>query len=507
MMTINPPTAALLLSEFVTLEPDEWVIQNAANSAVGLYLVQLARDRGQRTVSVVRREDAAAIVREAGGDVVLIDGDDLASRVAEATGGAEIRLGIDAVGGTATGRLADCLCRRRDPRQLRPHERRALHRAAKRLRLPRPDASRLLARALVPGHARERARARSSARSPGSSPTGTLHAPIHATYDVSEIQEAVAVGGERPTIGQGPDRPAALSPRCAASRSSRSSSPCSSRAAAAAARSTDRRPALLRRRRAARPAAGDALGARRRRRAGRLLRERRRPRRGLSRLALARRRGKLPAVVFLHGAGGDREEQLGTAVKLAERGAIALTITAPSGCQDPASRGDRRGARPLAGRHDRGRRDRRPTRARRARRRRPRRPRPARARRLEHGRHASRRSSRASTTASARPCSCPRARRRSRPTWRARRRSSRTSSARCSSRSTRSRGSTTRRARCWSRRAAEDSIVPRAALDAVIAAAPKGTKVEWYPTDHALNEQAETDRIAWLADELGLTAR
>ena len=70
MMTINPPTAALLLSEFVSLEPGEWVIQNAANSAVGLYLVQLARHRGFRTVNVVRREDAAAVVREAGGDVL-----------------------------------------------------------------------------------------------------------------------------------------------------------------------------------------------------------------------------------------------------------------------------------------------------------------------------------------------------------------------------------------------------------------------------------------------------
>ena len=40
--------------------------------------------------------------------------------------------------------------------------------------------------------------------------------------------------------------------------------------------------------------------------------------------------GRLPAVVFLHGAGGDRSEQLGTAAALAKRGAIALTITAPS---------------------------------------------------------------------------------------------------------------------------------------------------------------------------------
>lgn len=48
-----------------------------------------------------------------------------------------------------------------------------------------------------------------------------------------------------------------------------------------------------------------------------------------------------------------------------------------------------------------------------------------------------------------------------------------------------------------------DAIVPRAALEAVIAAAPRGTKVEWYPTGHALNGQAETDRLDWLARELG----
>jgi hypothetical protein len=94
--------------------------------------------------------------------------------------------------------------------------------------------------------------------------------------------------------------------------------------------------------------------------------------------------GKLPAVVFLHGAGGDREEQLGTAVKLAGRGAVALTITVPSAArrrlpERPAGSSsagrcrDRRGHRCRA------------TRLRRACRRRPRRPRPARARRLEHG--------------------------------------------------------------------------------------------------------------------------
>lgn len=106
MMTVNPPTALLMLREFVDLQPGEWVIQNAANSGVGAYLIQLARARGFKTVNVVRRESAIAGVQEIGGDAVLVDGPGLAKRVSEATGGAKIRLGIDAVGGASTEHLA-----------------------------------------------------------------------------------------------------------------------------------------------------------------------------------------------------------------------------------------------------------------------------------------------------------------------------------------------------------------------------------------------------------------
>lgn len=109
MMTVNPPTASLLLSEFVELQPGDWVIQNAANSGVGSYLIQLAKLRGFKTLNVVRRESAVAGVQAEGGDVVLVDGPDLAKRVREATGGAAVRLGIDAVGGSATDHLAASL--------------------------------------------------------------------------------------------------------------------------------------------------------------------------------------------------------------------------------------------------------------------------------------------------------------------------------------------------------------------------------------------------------------
>ncbi|MCC6242020.1 MAG: zinc-dependent alcohol dehydrogenase family protein [Gemmatimonadaceae bacterium] len=109
MLAVNPPTASLLLSEFVALERGEFVLQNTANSAVGRYLIQLAKRRGLRTVNVVRRAEVVASVEAAGGDIVLVDGPDLDKRVAEATGKAKIRLGIDAAGGSATDRVARSL--------------------------------------------------------------------------------------------------------------------------------------------------------------------------------------------------------------------------------------------------------------------------------------------------------------------------------------------------------------------------------------------------------------
>ena len=51
MAGINPPTAALLLSQFIDLKPSDWVAQNAANSGVGRSLIAIARTRGLRTIN------------------------------------------------------------------------------------------------------------------------------------------------------------------------------------------------------------------------------------------------------------------------------------------------------------------------------------------------------------------------------------------------------------------------------------------------------------------------
>jgi trans-2-enoyl-CoA reductase len=109
MVRINPPTAQLMLSDFVDLKPGDWVIQNVANSAVGRLLIVLAKQRGLRTVNVVRRADLAGELKGLGADVVVVDSSDLARQVGEATADARIMLGVEAIGGAATGRLADCI--------------------------------------------------------------------------------------------------------------------------------------------------------------------------------------------------------------------------------------------------------------------------------------------------------------------------------------------------------------------------------------------------------------
>ena len=109
MLRINPPTAQLLLSDVTALQPGDWVIQNVANSAVGRLIIRLGRARGLRTVNVVRRESLFAELHAIGADICIVDGPDLAARVAQAVGGAPVKLGIDAVCGEALARIASCV--------------------------------------------------------------------------------------------------------------------------------------------------------------------------------------------------------------------------------------------------------------------------------------------------------------------------------------------------------------------------------------------------------------
>jgi len=109
MLKINPMTALRLLQDYVDLARGDWLIQNAANSAAGRAVIQIAHELGFKTVNVVRRAELIDELRGEGGDVVLIDGEKLREEVKSATSGAAIRLGLNSVGGESALRLANCL--------------------------------------------------------------------------------------------------------------------------------------------------------------------------------------------------------------------------------------------------------------------------------------------------------------------------------------------------------------------------------------------------------------
>src|SRR5437764_11582786 len=109
MLKINPMTAWRLLHDYVDLARGDWLIQNAANSAAGRAVIQIARELGFKTVNVVRRAELIDELRAEGGDVVLVDGEKLRDEVKDATGAASIRLGLNDVGGNSALHLANSL--------------------------------------------------------------------------------------------------------------------------------------------------------------------------------------------------------------------------------------------------------------------------------------------------------------------------------------------------------------------------------------------------------------
>ncbi len=109
MLKINPMTAWRLLHDYVDLARGDWLIQNAANSAAGRAVIQIAHELGYKTVNVVRRSELIGELRAEGGDVVLVDSENLRHEVQDAIGGPPVRLGLNAVGGESALRLANCL--------------------------------------------------------------------------------------------------------------------------------------------------------------------------------------------------------------------------------------------------------------------------------------------------------------------------------------------------------------------------------------------------------------
>lgn len=107
---VSMPFSALSLLEYLDVEPGQWIVQNAANGAVGRLVAQLASARGINVLGLVRRANGVSELAAAGiSNVVATDQEDWLGRVREITGGAPIVAGVDSVGGSASGDVTSLL--------------------------------------------------------------------------------------------------------------------------------------------------------------------------------------------------------------------------------------------------------------------------------------------------------------------------------------------------------------------------------------------------------------
>lgn len=107
---VSMPFSAIALLDFLEVSEGDWIVQNAANGAVGRLVAQLAEARGVHVLGLVRRTDGVAELAEQGIErVVATDDDGWRERVREIVGDAPIVAGVDSVGGSSAGDVVSLL--------------------------------------------------------------------------------------------------------------------------------------------------------------------------------------------------------------------------------------------------------------------------------------------------------------------------------------------------------------------------------------------------------------
>lgn len=103
---IAMPFSAISLLEFLEVQSGDWIVQNAANGAVGRMVAMLGAARGIHVINLVRRDAGVAELAALGiGNAISTAQQDWQDQVKAMTGGAPIRAAVDSVGGRMSGDL------------------------------------------------------------------------------------------------------------------------------------------------------------------------------------------------------------------------------------------------------------------------------------------------------------------------------------------------------------------------------------------------------------------
>ncbi|RAP30214.1 hypothetical protein DID78_02770 [Candidatus Marinamargulisbacteria bacterium SCGC AG-343-D04] len=106
MLSVNPVTAYLLLTQFVSLKPGDVIIQNLANSSVGRWVIHLAKLMGVKTINTVRSSDVVGELKGIGADSVIVEKDRFSANIVQK---GQCKLALNGVGGSSSREIAKCL--------------------------------------------------------------------------------------------------------------------------------------------------------------------------------------------------------------------------------------------------------------------------------------------------------------------------------------------------------------------------------------------------------------
>ncbi|MFN0197045.1 MAG: zinc-dependent alcohol dehydrogenase family protein [Planctomycetaceae bacterium] len=118
MFFVNPATALMLIESVLKVPRGGWVMQSAANSALGRMVIRLGKYLGFHTLNLVRRDNSVDELRALGGDAVVAfdperhSVEELQQQVHQHTGLREIPFAMDCVGGKTGEAMLACLGRR-----------------------------------------------------------------------------------------------------------------------------------------------------------------------------------------------------------------------------------------------------------------------------------------------------------------------------------------------------------------------------------------------------------
>lgn len=110
MFFVNPATALVMVRSVLRVPRGEWLLQNAAASALGQMVIKLGKHLGYRTINVVRRPEAVSTLQALGADAVICETtENVQEAVARLTGGRMVRYALDPVGGASGSAIVRCL--------------------------------------------------------------------------------------------------------------------------------------------------------------------------------------------------------------------------------------------------------------------------------------------------------------------------------------------------------------------------------------------------------------